>query len=50
MNQFEIGTVRGNEPGAVGSCGQGNQNVEMQVTQFVGCNAARGANPSQDLA
>src|SRR6266568_3607554 len=50
VNHLEIGPVCGDQPGAVGSRGECNQHIEMQIAQFVRCEAARGTKFPQDLA
>jgi hypothetical protein len=50
MNHLKIGSVGGDQAGSAGARGQRNQDVEMQITQFVGGKTVSGAKFSQNLA
>src|SRR5579864_7370746 len=50
INQLKICPIRGDEAGAAGACSEGNENVKVQVTQFVRLKALIVTNVCQYLA
>jgi hypothetical protein len=35
-DQFEVGAVRGDEPGSMGADGESDQNIEVEIAELVG--------------
>jgi len=50
MNQLKVRPVGSDQTGAVRPCGEGDENVEMQVAQFVRLEAVIGTDFGQYLA
>ncbi len=49
MNKLKVGPVGSDQTGPVGASSKGDQNVEMQVTQFGRCEAVIGADARQNF-
>jgi hypothetical protein len=50
IDQLKICPIGRDEAGPVGACSEGDENVEMQIAQFVGLEAMISADVSQYLA